>query len=250
MKVSSINFLKFYTKYPQTKSINFKSNVQIPKEDEFVQSTGSLDIARLKQLGIKNFRLIDSNSIRGVTLANQKNTILKELKESGINTIIDLRKEGSDDSKYAKACRENGLNYFNFKIKINMPIFNAPFVSNLSSEERQKENNEFVSKLPEFFRLLDEGKFYMACLLGLHRTDLALVMNYLINPKEPKMPPILSHMYKKDEIDFTNKYIGAVKNLLKNITSEQKKFLRLPDNFNSIFDVRILKLRLMNGNPK
>ena len=95
MKVAPIIFFKFNTKSPQAKSINFKSITQIPKEDEFVQNTGSLDIARLKQLGIKNFRLIDSNSIRGVTLANQKRILLRELKECGINTIIDLRKETS-----------------------------------------------------------------------------------------------------------------------------------------------------------
>lgn len=250
MRITPIIFFKYNTKSPQTKSTNFKSNIQIPKEDEFVQNTGSLDIARLKQLGIKNFRLIDSNSIRGVTLANQKKILLRELKECGINTIIDLRKEGSDDSKYAAACKENGLDYFNFKLKINMPIFTDPFSSNLSQAERKVENNNFISRLPDFFKLMDQGKFYMACLLGLHRTDLALVMNYLLNPNEPKMPPILTHMYKRDETDFTNKYIGAMKNLLKNISEEQRKFLKLPDNFKDLFDVRVLKLRLMNGNPK
>ena len=94
---------------------------------------------------------------------------------------------------------------------------------------------------------MNEGKYYMACLLGLHRTDLAVVLNYLINPNEPKSPPILSHMYMKEETNFTNKYIGAMKNLLKNITTEHKKYLGLPDDFSSIFDARIVKLRLMNG---
>ena len=89
---------------------------EIPAHDEFVRSTGSLDIARLKNLGISHFRLIDSNSVRGVTLANQDPTLLTELKECGINTIIDLRPEGSEDSKYAQNCKKNGLDYFNLKI--------------------------------------------------------------------------------------------------------------------------------------
>ena len=38
-----------------------------------------------------------------------------------------------------------------------------------------------------------------------------------------------------------------MKNLLKNITTEHKKYLGLPDDFSSIFDARIVKLRLMNG---
>ena len=219
----------------------------IPTEDEFVKSTGSLDIARLKLIGIKHFRLIDSNSIRGVTLANQRTSILTELRECGINTIVDLRSEGGENSKYAEACRNNGLNYVNFKLKINMPIFNIPLSSKLSIGERQAEIEHFIQRLPEFFNIMDKGKYYMACLLGLHRTDLAVVLNYLINPNEPKTPPILSHMYMKEETNFTNKYIGAMKNLLKNITPMHKKQLGLPEEFNTIFDARILKLRLMNG---
>ena len=235
----------------RTNQTSFKSvpdyNKTVPIEDEFVKNTGSLDIARLKIMGIKHFRLIDSNSIRGVTLANQKPSMLTELKECGINTIIDLRSEGGSDSKYAQACRENGLNYVNFKLKINMPIFNLPLSDKLSTAERIAENEAFIKKLPDFFKLMNEGKYYMACLLGLHRTDLAVVLNYLINPNEPKSPPILSHMYMKEETNFTNKYIGAMKNLLKNITTEHKKYLGLPDDFSSIFDARIVKLRLMNG---
>ena len=215
--------------------------------DEFVRTTGGVDIARIKALNISHFRLIDSNSIRGVTLANQKKEILKELRESGIETIIDLRAEANADSDYAKDCCDNGLDYFNFKLKINMPIFNMPLASKLSTEERDRENREFVERLPDFFELMNRGRYYMACLLGLHRTDLAVVLNYLVNPKEPKSPPILSHMYIKDETNFTNKYIGAMKNLYKNITQKEKDILGLSDNFKEIFDARITKLRLMNG---
>lgn len=219
---------------------------QIPQNDEFVRNTGSLDIARLKALGISHFRLIDSNSVRGVTLANQKKSILPELKECGIDTIIDLRAEGDENSVYAKDCAESGLEYMNFKLKINMPIFNAPLSTKLSSEERAKQNHEFIERLPKFFEKMNNGKYYMACLLGLHRTDLAVTMNYLLNPKEPVTPPTLSHMFMKEETNFTNKYIGAMKNFLKNVSAEDKRFLGLPENFNSIFDSRVLKLRMMN----
>ena len=233
------------------KSINFKAKesdyvFKTPQKDEFVRSTDSLDIARLKALNISHFRLIDSNSVRGVTLANQKKPILTELKECGIYNVIDLREEGCKDSKYDQSCAENGLEYMNFKLKINMPIFNAPLATKLSSEERAKQNHEFIEGLPKFFEKMNNGKYYMACLLGLHRTDLAVTMNYLLNPKEPKTPPTLSHMFIKEETNFTNKYIGAMKNLLKNISVKEKAFLGLPENFHQIFDSRVLKLRLMN----
>lgn len=218
----------------------------IPRHDEFVRSTGSLDIGRLKNLRISHFRLIDSNSVRGVTLANQSPALLTELKECGINTIIDLRPEGSDESRYAENCRKNGLDYFNLKIRDNIPIFNAPFAGKMSAEERRAAIVKFVHQLGDFFNLMDNGKNYMACLLGLHRTDLAVTMNYLLNPKEPTTPPTLSHMFFPEETNLTNKYIGKVKNMLKNLSSKDKEFLKMPDCFSDIFDARVLKLRLMN----
>ena len=233
------------------RTINFRANEnnyvsKVPQTDEFVRNTNSLDIARIKALGISHFRLIDSNSVRGVTLAKQKTSILKELKECGIDTIIDLRSEGGKDSKYAQDCADNGLEYMNFKLKLNMPIFNAPLNSKLSLEDRAKQNREFIEGLPKFFEKMNNGKYYMACLLGLHRTDLAVTMNYLLNPKEPITPPTLSHMFMKEETNFTNKYIGAMKNVLKNMNAEDRKFLGLPENFKNIFDARVLKLKIMN----
>lgn len=233
------------------RTINFRANEnnyvsKVPQTDEFVRNTNSLDIARIKALGISHFRLIDSNSVRGVTLAKQKTSILKELKECGIDTIIDLRSEGGKDSKYAQDCADNGLEYMNFKLKLNMPIFNAPFNSKLSTEDRTKQNREFIEGLPKFFEKMNNGKYYMSCLLGLHRTDLAVTMNYLLNPKEPITPPTLSHMFMKEETNFTNKYIGAMKNVLKNMNAEDRKFLGLPENFKNIFDARVLKLKIMN----
>ena len=58
--------------------------------------------------------------------------------------------------------------------------------------------------------------------------------------------PTFSHMFYDEETNLTNKYIGSVKNLLKNLTAKDKEFLKLPENFNEIFSSRILKLRMMN----
>lgn len=247
MKILTINNFNI----SQLKPLSFKATKpnpyeNVPHNDEFVRSTGSLDIARLKNLGIKHFRLIDSNSVRGVTLANQRPSLLSELKECGIDTIIDLRSEGGENTKYAQACHERDLDYMNFKLKVKMPIFNVPNATKLSIDERHKQNKEFVDNLPKFFEKMNSGKYYMACLLGLHRTDLAVTLNYLVNPKEPVTPPTLSHMFMKEETNLTNKYIGAIKNMIKNLSPKDREFLNLPENFNEIFSSRILKLRLMN----
>lgn len=250
MNILSLNFLNLNVvssaKKPTFKQAAPNIYTNIPVHDEFVRSTGSLDIGRLKNLGISHFRLIDSNSVRGVTLANQRQNLLTELKECGVNTVIYLRPEGGEESKYAQACNKNGLNYFNLKIRDNMPIFNAPFSGKMTMEERREAIKKFVNQMSEFFKMMDDGKVYMACLLGLHRTDLAVTMNYLLNPKEPTTPPTLSHMFFPEETNLTNKYIGKVKNMLKNLTSADREYLKMPEHFSDIFDARVLKLRMMN----
>lgn len=218
-----------------------------PQADEFVRSTGSLNITKLKEMEIAHFRLIDSNSVRGISLADKKPEVLAKLKEYGVNTIIDVRREGGKTTKYAKECQKNGLDYFNFKIKDNMPIFVPPGNCKLPGDVRKEKYKEFVQQLPLFFEKMDEGRCYMHCMLGLHRTDLAVVLNYLINPNEPSTVPTLSHMYRDDETNFTNKYISAMKNLLLNIDEKDRQYIGLPENFNEIFNARVLKLRMMNG---
>ena len=215
-------------------------------EHDVFTHNSEIDINRLKGLDIPHFRLIDSKSVRGMCLAKKNPQIFTELVESGINTIIDLRKEGSNESNYAKNCWENGLEYFNFKIKENMGFFNLPNTKKESSAEFKIMVNGFVKQLKYFFYLMDKGGVYMGCLLGLHRTDLAVCMNYLLNPEEPQTPPTLSHMFYKDETNFTNKRIGSIKNLLRNLSEKHREYLGLPKNYKEIFDNRIAKLRLMN----
>ncbi len=235
-KLNNINFKSF--------SIYFCDNV--PEPDEFVQSSDDIDFIKLKNLNISHFRLVDSKSVRGATLANHNPIILKEIKNSGIDKVIDLRSESNDTSKYAEACRQNGLDYINFKLNLNMPVFNPPFADKLPPQERKENIHSFIQKLPYFFKLMECGKYYMACCLGLHRTDLAVTMNYLANPKEPSAPPVLSHIYLDGEENYTNKYIAAIKNLIRNLSKKDKKFLDLPDNFNKNFHSRIAKLRAVN----
>jgi len=213
---------------------------------DFFTSQHSLDVAQLKILDIPHFRLIDSNSVRGMSLANKPIQILQSLKNAGIETIIDLRKEGSYDSKYARNCTGIGINYFNFKIKENMAAFNMPGTTKLTSQDFRDMMEGFTKQLAYFFKLMDDGRVYMGCLLGLHRTDLAVVMNYLLNPKEPQSPPILSHMFYDNETNFTNKRIGSIKNLLRNLNPQQRAELHLSEDVENLMRSRIMKLRMMN----
>lgn len=216
-------------------------------QDKFIKSKNStLNSKGLIGLNISHFRFIDENSVRGITLANCKPEILKNLKMFGINTIVDLRMPSKDMGQYRAKCEANGIEYFHFPLKLNLPIFNIPFTTSCSKEEFLKMKQDFLQKLLKFFEISNKGNYYMACELGLHRTDLAVTMNYLLNTKEPSKVPLLSHNYDNTIKDFTNKYLAAIRNLFNNLSSKDLKKLGLPTDYRYTFNDRITKLRMKN----
>lgn len=221
MKISPIQNYKINK--TNFKGLCLYTGIYTPEPDEFVKSSNDIDIEGLKKLRIPRLRLIDSTSVRGATLETSKPEVLAELKKCGIKRVIDLRKEGGIDTEYANNCRKNGLDYFN--IVIPNPI-------------EKKDIQVFLNKLPKFFEIMNIGKNYVACFLGLHRTDLATSINYLMNPKEPSSPPVLSHIFDDNEKNCTNIYIGVVKNLRK-YTNEKICA--------KTFNERIFKLCTING---
>ena len=53
-------------------------------------------------------------------------------------------------------------------------------------------NEVIASKLQEFFELIDDGDFYIACAMGLHRTDMALSIYWMFHSADNGInPPIL-----------------------------------------------------------
>lgn len=216
------------------------------ERDAFIRSGATLDVVRLKNLGIENFRLVDSKSVRGQCLTAKPQQLFQDLKEAGIETVIDLRREGSPSSQYARKCEAAGLRYIHFQTNDSFPAFNCRGSNKISSDEFAKLMDGYTSQMVDFFDEMSNGRVYIGCLLGLHRTDMAVAMNYLLNPVEPESPPFLSHMFIKDEPNLTGKRIGAAKNLLRNLTEEHRLKLGLPEGFNEIFGVRVAKLKLMN----
>ena len=234
-------------------SINRPKLQQVPsfrgldaqQADVFTPSNESLDIGRIKNLGLRNFRILNSKIIRGACLAHEKPYVLGELRDSGIKTIIDLRSEGGYESKYAKYCRANDINYFNIKIKDSDYMFVPRGNVKLSAQEFDVYRENFVKNLKHFFELMDEGKVYIGCLHGLHRTDLAAVTNYLLNPNERTIP-LLSHMVYPNESNLMNERIKCVRNLYANLTPEHKAYLGIPENYSEELDNRKKMLTIYN----
>ena len=236
---------------PKKFSVNFENLMSVCGEDlaqrdAFIRKSATIDVVRLSNLGIKDFRLIDSRSVRGQSLTKKPIELFQELKSCGIETVVDLRREGSSESVYAKKCEQAGIRYMHFQINDTLPPFNPKGSNKVPSNVFDEMMQGFTLKMVDFFDEMSNGRVYVGCLLGLHRTDLAVSMNYLLNPVEPESPPFLSHMFIKNEQNSTGKRIGSVKNLLRNLTPEHRACIGLPDDFNEIFYVRVAKLRLMN----
>ena len=176
------------------------------------------------------------------------NDVFKALKNSNITTIIDFRSEASITGKYAKKTIFNDLNYFLFPIDYNAIQFfkfnkrNSKF----TIEEQKGVTHNFAILMKKFFDLMNKGHLYIGCLLGLHRTDFAVIINYLLNPKEPKTPPILSHMIYNSEKDVTDEKIGKTINLFNNISVDDKRMFGYGQKFKDILKDRISKLKRAN----
>lgn len=128
----------------------------------------------LLDTGIANIDCV-FGGMRGTTLSSHHNLRhWHAVVESGVRSIIDLR-DGDHTDRLCQLCEKNGIHYFSF-----------PMDSHLVPNER------IATNLVEFFRTVDAGDFYIACAMGLHRTDLALSIYWVFHGAEQGiMPPFL-----------------------------------------------------------
>lgn len=112
---------------------------------------------------IKNLD-ITYGGVRGTTLSSRHNMRhWQTIVDSGVRTIIELRNEDHSD-RLCKMCEMYGIRYF----ALPMDSHSVP-------------NEIIASRLQEFFELIDSGDFYIACAMGLHRTDMALSIYWLFH---------------------------------------------------------------------
>lgn len=108
--------------------------------------------------GIENIDIV-YGGVRGTTLSSHHNMRhWQTVVQSGIKTIVELRDNDHSD-RLCQMCEKYGIRYFAF-----------PMDSHSIPDE------VIATNLQEFFRIIDDGNFYIACAMGLHRTDLALTI--------------------------------------------------------------------------
>ena len=113
--------------------------------------------------------------VRGTTLSSRHNMRhWQTIVDSGVHTIIELRDADHSD-RLCRMCEIYGIRYFAFPIDSH----NVP-------------NEVITSRLQEFFELVDKGDFYIACAMGLHRSDMALSIYWIFHGADNGInPPIL-----------------------------------------------------------
>lgn len=192
------------------------------------KSQNSINILKLESLGIPNFAVISENSIRGESLSSRKNRkYLKHMKKCGINTIIDLRDKYRSQS-FPELCSKNGLKYFSIPV-----------------DSSSVSDKDIIKNLPLLFQLMDDGHFYMACAQGLHRTDIALSLNYVFNPKSSK-PPVLRGHFRDGALKFDD-IARRLNSIKKNLTLDDLKNWGWGEDFEQQFAKRKKQLVSYNN---
>lgn len=184
-----------------------------------------LDVKMIKNLNIPNLHLVDDKILRGKSLSSKKNRHhLSSIKKYGVESVIDLRDKYTS-GKYQDLCNEQGLNYYH------IPIDSATI-----------SDRQIVDDLPVLFDLLNQGKTYIACAQGLHRTDIALSLNYVFNPSKPSCPPVL-YGHERDYGLKTDDIVRRLNSIKKEMKDSDFEKLGLDKNtFEKEFETRKAEL--------
>ena len=118
---------------------------------------------------------------------------MNKVKKSGIKTIIDLRSNGEVSKNALEVLNKLNIKYINFPIECNFC------------------NKATLEKISGFINAINEKDYYMGCANGEMRTDLAVALNYLVNPQAQNVP----QLYYKQNTPQRAITLGSLRKYLK-----------------------------------
>lgn len=150
---------------------------QLPKDSKYYE----IGVKKINQRDNREIYIFDNlkqapdnNGVRGKTpLSGNIKALrwkLKKAQEAGIERVIDLRADGECSSSARRLLDEMGIEYVNF------PIDDEQW--SLSS----------LNSITEYIKTINKGDFYVGCANGQARTDIAIAINYVFNPKAKNIP--------------------------------------------------------------
>ena len=191
-----------------------------------------------------------SDSYRGSMPNKNHDKVVKQLKQAGIKRIIDLA--GYYNLK--QACEKEGIEYFNFnfpfdfdnstlqrKCNVKNEIISKLRLDYTDEEEiLQKTNSrlclwmldkfQYIEQFVKFIQMMQKDNVYIGCECGTYKTDNALKLNEVFNPKV-NVP--LNFDDDKDFIKFRNLYY--------NLSDKDKKQMGWDKEFDEHFLSRLKK---------
>ena len=164
-----------------------------------------LDIERIIQTGIPDIAPVYGGA-RGRTLSSRKQAYAWQTAvEAGLRQVIELRKDYSADS-YPALCRQSGVSFFHFPI-----------------DNDQETIAKMVELFPQFCEKIDKGDFYIACSLGLHRTDIALCTYWVFYAADKGIAPPPIRGYRQETGHNTNKIMRVLNAFYQYLTERDGK---------------------------
>lgn len=191
----------------------------------------------VKGYGIPNLRSVTHNIVAGPTLETYPN-VLAALKQDGIATIVDFR--GGTQPLIQEGCKKAGLRYFNFD-------FNHAVSQ---GKDAIPAVDGFIEQLKQFFGVMNKGNAYVGCQYGIHRTNAALIYNFILNNNDNKypVPQILRNLEDKNTNNMINFFVRKVWKTVRTMSpSERSAFnisgITLKDIWENVIMQRAKELR-------
>ena len=166
-------------------------------------------------------------------------------------------------SGYEESCKKAGLKYLYFNIgdmygdyiwdneaftdkkhyvqknryySTEEPI-NSLELTNILGKEYDLKVREFVDELVNLVQVAQKGYYYIGCEFGTYKTDDALALIIALNPQQADETLYISDLFK----------IDGMRNLYKNLTSEDKKKMGWTKEFDENFLPRLQEVEERNA---
>ena len=154
-----------------------------------------MNFNRLQQTQIHDLAPIYGGA-RGRTMSSRHQAYAwRALQEAGVSTIIDLRVKDKTE-RLPALCEEYGMRYFHYPVETS-----AEAIAHM------------VELFPQFCQLMDAGDFYIACAMGLHRTDIALCTYWMFHAADQGLEPPEIRGYRQEDghsLDKLNRILNAL----------------------------------------
>ena len=161
------------------------SNAEAAKSEIVItpmqEVAATINVEMIQKLDIPDFAAV-YGGVRGRTMSSVHQIYAwPKIIEAGIRIVIDLREDGIY-TRLKSLCEKYGAEYFYFPV-----------------DKKTKHVKEMVELFPDFCKRIDAGHFYIACAMGLHRTDIALCCYWMFYAADKGIVPPQIRGYRKDE---------------------------------------------------